>query len=91
MIRLKDNQKLDTMMTRIMSHPNTSVLGFCFTADIGMYYRLLPNMSFYRDVPRLVEVMNWFRSLHPDAKGRGSYSLAKVCEKCMGMKLDKEE
>jgi len=90
-LALKTSVKLDFLLTKIFTHPETSVLGFGFSADISQLRKECPKMSFHARIPNLMEVQDFYKALFPDFKENGGFGLASVCLRVMKKKLCKLE
>ena len=66
-------------------------MGFTFNADMKQFARHLAHMSFYKEIPNLLDISEFYRGLFPEYKTEGGYSLARVCDRVLTQKLCKEE
>jgi hypothetical protein len=66
MISLRNNLKLDQMLTRIFSSPKSTILGFGFGADLREFERECTEMKFYKCILNFLEVQDFYKAIVPD-------------------------
>ena len=91
LIALKTCKALDEVLCRIFGNPQTSILGFGFQADVAMFNKECPAMTFFNNITDFVEVQDFYKLVHPDFADKGGFGLAAVCENLFFKKLCKKE
>ena len=56
LVKLKDSAKLNSTLSDVFTHENTTVVGFSFKADLAMFTKSCPSMIFVKDIPRFLDL-----------------------------------
>ena len=91
LLSLASAEKLDKQLIEIFTHPDTLLVGFGFDSDIFMFRKFLPNLEFTANIPRLLEVQEFFMAVAKVLKWNSGNSLANVCKQVLGKQLCKSE
>jgi len=79
------------MLGRIFTHKSTTIVGFSFQSDLAQFRSNCPNMRFFENIPKLLDLQDLYKKAVPDFKDMGGFGLAAVCQTIMGNKLCKGE
>ena len=91
LLKLKNNLELDKVLCKILTDPHSVITGCSFGADLDQLSRGMKQMVFYRDIPKFLDVIDFYKAVEPDHKNKGGYGLAAICENLLGKKLCKGE
>lgn len=79
------------MLAFIFTDINSVMIGFGFSSDIAMFKKFVPQLTSIQNIPRFIDVMEFYKQVYPAYRNTGGASLANVCERVMAKKLCKKE
>ena len=87
LLSLKKSKVLDQMLSQIFRNPNSTIIGFGFSADIEQFSRKLPHMNFIKFVENFVDAQSYYGKVFLES----SVGLHRVALKIFGKSICKVE